>query len=125
MSALGRLWRHNRLALLAFVAATALTVFFTARMMVFSVYWADPAHHNQAIAGWMTPRYIARSWHVPPEAIETVTGGRPGTGHPRTLDQIAADAGVPMADLAAEITAAIAAAKAAERAKAAVKAGRP
>ena len=34
------------------------------RLTVFTIYWADPAHRNQPVAGWMTPSRIARPYDV-------------------------------------------------------------
>ncbi|MFC2969058.1 hypothetical protein [Acidimangrovimonas pyrenivorans] len=116
MSTLARLWRHHRLSLVAFVLAAGLTLFFAIRMAVFSVYWSDPAHHNQVPQGWMTPRYVARSWQVPPETVTAVTGPLQAKGHPMTLEQIADAQGVPLTDLIARIEAALAAEKASRQA---------
>ncbi len=29
----------------------------------------NPDHQDQALAGWMTPRYVMRSYQLPPDAI--------------------------------------------------------
>lgn len=108
MSGLGLLWRRHRLLLLAASLSLALLLFFAVRLVVATLYWTDPAHRDQAIAGWMTPRYIAHSWHVPPEVVGEALGVVPGRdGHPPTLDSIAAERGTDVATLAAEVEAAI------------------
>ena len=106
---LARLWRRRRGLTLAFAAAVALTVFFGVRMVVFTVYWSDPDHRDQAIAGWMTPRYIAHSWDVPPEVVGRALGLTPEPGRGRTMAEIAAERGQSVAALGAVIEAAIAA----------------
>ena len=89
--------------------ALGVAVFFAVRLTLFTIYWADPAHREQAIEGWMTPGYVARSWDVPPEVIRAALPP-PSDLHPGTrptLDRIAEDAGIPLPDLIAALTAAI------------------
>lgn len=113
---LARLWRENRVLFACFALSCVLTVFFAARLVAFWIYWADPAHRDQAIAGWMTPRYVAHSWDAPPEVIGAALGLERGrSGRPSTLAEIAADRGESVEDLAARIDAAITAHRAQER----------
>jgi acyl dehydratase len=51
---MGRLWKQRPLLVSAFVLACALTLFFGGRLVVQTIYWANPAHHNQQVQGWMT-----------------------------------------------------------------------
>jgi hypothetical protein len=64
------LWTHNRYLLIAFVVAISLSGFFSARAVSQFVYWADPAHQDQTLAGWMTPRYVGRSYDITPEVVQ-------------------------------------------------------
>ncbi len=105
-------WRRHKLLATAFAAALLLTLFFAIRTAVFAVYWSDPAHRDQVLEGWMTPRYVAHSWRVPPEVMEAAVGETPARRRP-TLDAIAEHQGVPLADLTARLEAAIAAHRAA------------
>lgn len=108
---IGRLWRRHRVLLIAFVVAVAATLFFGVRAVVFAIYWNDPAHRDEALAGWMTPRYVAMSWDLPREVVGEALGLAPG-GAPRvTLDEIAAARGVPLAQVIDELDAAIARAR--------------
>lgn len=97
---------------LAFALVVALI--FAVRLAMFTIYWADTAHRDQPIAGWMTPGYVSHSWDVPPEliraALPAAPAPRPGT-HP-TLSQIAEAEGVPLSDLIARLQVAIDAARA-------------
>ena len=68
------LWQHNRMALMAFLAVLCLAGFFGFKSVSQFVYWADPQNQDQTLAGWMTPRYVAQSYHVPPEVIQTAFG---------------------------------------------------
>ena len=66
---LGQIWARHKFLLFAFILALAVTIFFATRFVFFSIYWSDPAHRNQPLEGWMTPRYVARSYHQPVEVI--------------------------------------------------------
>lgn len=109
MSPLAKAWRRHRLLFAAFLLALALTLFFGTRALLFAIHWHDPAREDEEIAGWMTPRYVAHSWHVPPEVVADAIDLAPGeAGRRPTLDRIAAEKGIPVADLADRIEAAIA-----------------
>lgn len=109
LSALQYLWRHNRPALIGFGLALMIAGFFAVRLTVFTIYWSDPAHRDQVIEGWMTPRYIARSYDMEPDLLRAALpvsaddALRPGA----TLSQIAADADMTLGELVAQIDAAI------------------
>lgn len=109
MRALRRLWAEQRLALVAFLVALSLAGFFGGRMISRALYWADPAHHRQAPEGWMTPGYIARSWHIEVQAVDALLGiedARKLVEDDRpTLEAIAEKLGVPVADLIARLEA--------------------
>lgn len=89
--------------------ALAIAAVFAVRLTIFTIYWADPAHRNQQIEGWMTPGYVARSWDVPPEvlraALPPLPDARPGS-HP-TLARIAAAEGIALPELIARLQATI------------------
>lgn len=81
--------RHKALSF-AFSIAFVLTFVFLFRLTASAVYWSDPLHVDQPIAGWMTPRYVSKSWSVPPEIVANVLGLEKDGGARRiTLDQIA------------------------------------
>ncbi|PTV94794.1 hypothetical protein C8J27_10662 [Rhodobacter aestuarii] len=107
MNALRRLWREQRGALIAFVLAALLAAFFGGRIVVRTLYWANPEHQHQAPEGWMTPGYIARSWHLPVEQVDGVLGIENGPElvgkGPPTLDRIARKINVPLPDLIARL----------------------
>ena len=60
--------------LAGFGVAVFVTGFFAIRFTVSMIYWADPAHLDQQIQGWMTPRYVVQSWQVHPEVIRDALG---------------------------------------------------
>lgn len=101
MKKLRRLWRTNRLALIGFTLAAAAVLFFAVRMLVFTIYWADPAHRDRPIEGWMTPGMVARTRHLPPEDVARALGLDRDLPRRTTLAEIAAQRGVPLEALIA------------------------
>ncbi|MGI3167731.1 hypothetical protein ACRARG_01170 [Pseudooceanicola sp. C21-150M6] len=101
---LPHLWRHHPFALSFFGLAAVLALVFAVRLTLFSVYWADPAHRQQHPEGWMTPGYVAHSWHLPPEEVFRELGLTPPADR-MTLERIAADKGMPLEALIATLAA--------------------
>ncbi len=67
------------------------------------------ADREQPVAAWMTPRYVARSWHIPPDIIlDALDVPRPPPYGPMSLAQLAEFRGVPVEQVVAEAEAAIA-----------------
>lgn len=81
-----------------FTLALAITGFFAFRFVASMIYWGDPAHLDQHIQGWMTPRYVARSWGVPPEIVADALDLeiRETSSKKYTMERIAAQKGVPL-----------------------------
>jgi hypothetical protein len=93
MTKLRYLWAHHRIASIGFTLALIAALFFSVSFVRRAIYWSDPAHHRQIPEPWMTPGYIAQSWHLPipeVEAILRIENSRAlvGSGRP-TLDSIA------------------------------------
>ena len=105
-----KLWATNRLLLMGFTAAFAITLFFGIRVISSAIYWNDPAHRNQTIEGWMTIRYVANSWQVPPKVIVDALASPPSReGRPVRLQDIALSEGITVEELRERLNAAIAA----------------
>lgn len=110
MTLLKHLWSQHRLALLAFVAALGAAGFFGIRTMSAMVYWMDPAHQEQPLASWMTPRYVAQSYGLPRTAIEELFMLERGVDPPRIrLGEIMENMDMTMDELQARVDAAKAA----------------
>ncbi|WP_134012636.1 hypothetical protein [Litoreibacter halocynthiae] len=74
------------------------------------IFWQDEANQFQPIDGWMSPRYVVRSWQVPPKVVSDALGDRIEGGTPRTsLEEIAEARGVDVEEIIAILEAAIAA----------------
>ncbi len=99
-------WHHHRLLMLAFLAALVLTVGFALRSMHMMPLAPPPA--DPPIQGWMTPRLVGHSWHLPPEVMAAALRITPGEQRGRTLDGIARDQGIGLEVLIARIEAAAA-----------------
>ncbi len=106
LSRLKLAWRRNRMMTAAFVFAVFLALMFAVRSVVFVVYWSDPDHRDQRLETWMTPRYIARSWHLPDDIILSALGLEGMPGRRLTIEEIARAKGVPVQELEARIVAA-------------------
>jgi len=104
---LHRIWRAAPVATVILGGALAVSLFFAVRLVAFWIYWADPDHRDQAIAPWMTPGYVAHSWGIPREVAFEALGLPPAAGGPRTLEDLAAERGVPVEALAQDLRAAI------------------
>lgn len=103
-SRLAHLWAHHKLLFLSFALALTVTLFFVLRTVVFFVYWSDPAHRNQPLEPWMTPRYIANSYDKTPEQVMALLGlTKPDRLRP-TLDWIAKQQGISTRQLIADLT---------------------
>jgi len=107
-------WRRHPFLTTAFAAALAVTLFFGVRFTVSAIYWADPAHRDQVMAPWMTPGYVAHSWRVPRPVMEAALAPLVRPGERPTLERIADENGLTLAELTALIEAAIAAHRAGE-----------
>jgi len=104
-----KLWAASPWATTVAGLGLLLALLFTLRLVIFSIYWSDPANRDQAIASWMTPGYIAHSWQVPREVVlKALNTPVPPPKGPMNLDELAAYLGVPVQDLVAAAEAAIA-----------------
>ena len=113
-SLLRRMWRDAPILTLGLIAALALVGYFAGRLALGALYWNDPRNQDVPLAAWMTPRFVAHSWHVPPEVIRDALGLAPdGSGRRLTLGQLADEQGIPLEDLTADLQSRIAAHRAA------------
>lgn len=99
------LFRRHPLPTVLLVVVLVLGVWFGVRLTSDMLYFADPAHREQTFAGWMTPRYIAKSWGLPPEIVADVLD-LPRDHRRITMDELAATEGTTLEQLQARIQAA-------------------
>lgn len=109
MDRIKHLWQNQRIVLIAFLSVVCIGAFFGARTISSTIYWMDPAHQDQELAPWMTPRYVARSYDLPPEVLDPALFiGRDAQPHRISLGNIALEHGLTMEELQARIDAAAA-----------------
>lgn len=98
------LWAHNRKLLIAFMVVICLAGFFGVRAAAQFIYWSNPDHQDQTLAGWMTPRYVSQSYNVPPQVVQSAFD-MADDGPPRrvSLETLAAENGMSMEDLLQQI----------------------
>lgn len=104
--------RHPRLVT-ALALASALTLFFAIRFLTGFIYWSN--HRQEPIAGWMTIGYVGKSWGLNPRALDKEAGFPLPADHPFTLNEIAAQRGVPVEEIIKQAEAAVAKLKAQEK----------
>ena len=106
MGAVLRVIRAHPLLSGGFFLALATLLWFAGSFVADAVYFNDPKHKNQALEEWMTPRYVSRSWKVPPEELRPLLGlGKPdGNGRPPTMGQIADELGISLEVLEGRIS---------------------
>lgn len=102
-----RIWRAAPVATVILAIALAAGVFFGTRTVSSWVYWNDPAHRDQPVAAWMTPRYVVHSWRIPREVVIDVLGDPERAEGFRNLEHLAQDRGIPVDVLILQITEAI------------------
>lgn len=101
------LWHTHRLALCAFAVALCALGYFGVKTIAAAVYWMDPAHQDQPLAPWMTPRYVAQSYGLPRDTIEEIFQLERGVDPPRLrLDRLALEKGLTLEEFQARVEAA-------------------
>ena len=87
------------------VLAAGVTLLFLLRAIFFATIWleSDPLRH--AVEPWMTPRYIVRTYGLPPERVDAALGLPTGQSPRKPLADIAERQGVPVARLIAAVEA--------------------
>jgi hypothetical protein len=95
--------RRRRWLAVGLVLALLLAALFLARAVLLLSGWGpDPARPVEA---WMTPRYLARIYAIPPEALAPVLGLEPGSAPREPLESIAARQGIALPDLISRVEA--------------------
>lgn len=105
MNFLRFLFRRHLWPTVILAAGLVALVWFGGRFVSEVLYFSDPAHREQPLAGWMSPRYVARSWDLPPDVVADVMQLAPGHRH-TTLDQVAARQNITIKELQRRVEAA-------------------
>jgi len=99
------LFRRHPWPTVIMAAGLVALVWFGGQFVSEVLYFSDPAHREQPLAGWMSPRYVAKSWGLPPEVVADVMKLAPGHRH-TTLDQVAARQNITVDELQRRVAAA-------------------
>lgn len=81
-----------------------------------AMYFSDPAHRQQTLALWMSPRYVGKSWDLPPEVIVRIMELEPDHKQ-RTISDVLSHLGISLEDLQQRVEAAKADLEAQRRAR--------
>lgn len=104
------IWTHHKLASLALVLVIVAAGAFGSRAVSQMIYWSDPAKLEQPLQGWMTPRYVARSYEVPPDVVQRAFDlERPTIPRRMSLETIAAQRGITLQEMQSKLDLAVAA----------------
>lgn len=102
-------WSIAPLATAILTIATIACLFFGARAAIFWHERPPRAERDQPVAAWMTPRYVSRSWRIPPDLVfDALDAPRPPPDGPMSLRELAEFRGVPLEQVLAEAEALIA-----------------
>lgn len=95
--------RRRRWLAVGLVLALLLAALFLARAVLLLSGWGpDP---TRPVEAWMTPRYLARVYAIPPEALAPALGLTPGEAPRESLEILAARQGIPLPDLITRVEA--------------------
>ena len=86
-------------------AALAALAWFGFSLVREAMYFSDPAHREQDLAEWMSPRYVGKSWDLPPEVIIRIMELEPDHKQ-RTLEDVTQHLGITLDELQARVEAA-------------------
>ena len=110
VSRIKTLWQYQRVPFVGFIALLCVACYFGFNAIAAAIYWNDPRNRDQPLARWMTPRYVAQSYRIPPDVLGPALFLDP-TEPPKRLrlEDIADANGVTLDTLQQRITAATAA----------------
>lgn len=102
------LWENHRLLFLAFLAAVSAMLFFGVQSATHAIYWNDPARKSLDLQPWMTPRYVAQSYHLPRDLLGEALMLEPGAPPRRVrLDVLALEKGVTLEEFQERVNEAV------------------
>jgi hypothetical protein len=96
---------HQWLLLAVFLLAVLVTGLFAVRAVRRAAYWRT--HRDEPIRSWMSVRYVARSYRVPPPVLYEAIGVQPALHDRRPLREIAREQNRPVEALINELQDAI------------------
>jgi len=89
--------RHPVISVLLAVSVAGL-VWFGVGVVREAIYFAQPEHQQQDLEPWMSPRFVGKSWDLPPPTIVRIMELEPDQAQP-TLRQVTAHLGISLGEL--------------------------
>lgn len=96
------LFRQHRALSALLVMAVCGLLYFGGSFVSEVLYFSDPAHRDQKLAMWMSPRYVAKSWDLPREIIIDVMQLEPDHKQ-KTLADVTEHLGIGLEELESRI----------------------
>jgi hypothetical protein len=81
------------------IIASIAGLWFAAHMVSDFVYFNDPAHQDEALKPWMTPRYVGMSYDLPRPVIGEIFDLGPDGTRGKTMGNIAAERDMSLEEL--------------------------
>lgn len=105
---LERMWRRAPMLTLVAAGAAVLALVFALRFGFAVWHWAT-LPTDPELAGWMTPRFVAHAWDLPPEVLlQALPMDSAGSGRRVTLEELAQARDMPLDRLLENVRLAIA-----------------
>ncbi|MFN3824708.1 MAG: hypothetical protein ACK4GW_09705 [Pseudorhodobacter sp.] len=90
---------RGRWVRIALAIAAGLTVLFLLRAIFYATIWYESDPRSHPVEAWMTPRYIVRTYDLPPALVAESLGIGQGESPRKPLADIAEQQGVPVETL--------------------------
>ncbi len=97
------LWAHHKPTMLLSALALVIALVFAVRLALHVLHWNNAA--ATLPEPWMTPRYVAHSWRIPPQEIRTALGIPDELVRRQTLKDIARQQGRSVEEVIADLSA--------------------
>lgn len=97
--------KKNWPVVVVFAASSIAALWFGVSAVLDLIYFNDPRHKDEALKGWMTPRYVVMSYELPRGVVADALGLSEGQGRVR-LKKLAEDQGLTLQELTERVRAA-------------------
>ena len=91
--------KENWVAMLVLCLSSIAVIWFVGSVLFALIYFNDPRHQDEALKGWMTPRYVVMSYDLPRGIVAVLLDLPAGGPGDLTLDVIAQGLGLTLDEL--------------------------
>lgn len=102
ISKIKRAYKAAPIATVVLAISVVVALGFTVRVIA-DVIDGPREQKEVVIEAWMTPKYISRTWHIPPAELGDLLNIEKRGGRPDNLEKLAADRGMDVEDLIAQL----------------------